>query len=267
MAVRRIDKATLGKLQNSEHLFSGYSRIPIQEIINCGAVLEVLEKQRSRYMSALEPPHTPRLAGSALHYRALAPVEHSRHDKPTRKEYKGGVREDMVGAPERARRGHSAKSRFVVLSGTSSESCRLVRRSFDNNRRLPVRTQRSRSCGLRDLRLGSFQMLRPHGGETSFCPATSSSSCRSLAGSTELAEVLPELLELLLLRRPVDSVYISSIRIPPNKRCRMHSVPLWIGAALYFATLFFWQSHYVSALDQAFRFPSYQSIPLDSYLN
>jgi hypothetical protein len=191
MAVRRIDKATLGKLQNSEHLFSGYSRIPIQEIINCGAVLEVLEKQRSRYMSALEPPHTPRLAGSALHYRALAPVEHSRHDKPTRKEYKGGVREDMVGAPERARRGHSAKSRFVVLSGTSSESCRLVRRSFDNNRRLPVRTQRSRSCGLRDLRLGSFQMLRPHGGETSFCPATSSSSCRSLAGSTELAEVLP----------------------------------------------------------------------------
>ena len=42
-------------------------------------------------MGALEPPHTPRLAGSALHYRALAPVEHSGHDKPTGEEYKAGV--------------------------------------------------------------------------------------------------------------------------------------------------------------------------------
>jgi hypothetical protein len=47
----------------------------------------------------------------------------------------------------------------------------------------------------------------------------------------------------------------------------MHSVPLWIAAVLYFATLFFWQSHYGSALDQAFRFPSYQSISLDPYLH
>gem|GEM_PF-6449128 len=43
----------------------------------------------------------------------------------------------------------------------------------------------------------------------------------------------------------------------------MHSVPLWIGAALYFAALLCWQSHYVAALDQAFRFPSYQSIQVN----
>ncbi|HYZ73164.1 MAG TPA: hypothetical protein VE641_08790 [Chthoniobacterales bacterium] len=43
-------------------------------------------------MSAFEPPPTPGLAGSALHLRALAPVEHSGHDKPTGEEYKGGVK-------------------------------------------------------------------------------------------------------------------------------------------------------------------------------
>jgi hypothetical protein len=60
---------------------------------------------------------------------------------------------------------------------------------------------------------------------------------------------------------------VSPQQYPPNKRCPMHSIPLWICAVLYFATLFFWQSHYVSTLDQAFRFPSYQSIPLASDTN
>jgi len=67
----------------------------------------------------------------------------------------------------------------------------------------------------------------------------------------------------------VESVYISSVvspHQPPNKR-PMHSVPLWIAAALYFVTLFCWQSHYVTALDQALRFPSYRSLQLDPSLD
>jgi hypothetical protein len=40
-------------------------------------------------MGGFEPPHTPGLAGSALHHRALVPVEHKRDDKPTGTEYKG----------------------------------------------------------------------------------------------------------------------------------------------------------------------------------
>jgi hypothetical protein len=47
----------------------------------------------------------------------------------------------------------------------------------------------------------------------------------------------------------------------------MHSVPLWIAAVVYFVTLFCWQTHYVTALDQAFRFPSYRSIQLDPSLD
>src|ERR1700730_12848744 len=39
-------------------------------------------------MGALEPPHTSRLARSALHDRALGPVKHSRNHKPTEEEYK-----------------------------------------------------------------------------------------------------------------------------------------------------------------------------------
>ena len=34
-----------------------------------------------------------------------------------------------------------------------------------------------------------------------------------------------------------------------------------------FGCLYCWQRHYVSALDQAFRFRSYRPIPLDPYLD
>jgi hypothetical protein len=47
----------------------------------------------------------------------------------------------------------------------------------------------------------------------------------------------------------------------------MRSVPVWIAAVLYFVTLLCWQTHYVTALDQAFRFPSYRSIQLDPSLD
>jgi hypothetical protein len=47
--------------------------------------------------------------------------------------------------------------------------------------------------------------------------------------------------------------------VSPHKR-PMHSVPLWIAAALYFVTLSCWQSHHVTALDQAFHFASYRSL-------
>jgi hypothetical protein len=47
----------------------------------------------------------------------------------------------------------------------------------------------------------------------------------------------------------------------------MYSVPLWIGAVLYFVTLFCWQNHYVTALDQGFRFPSYKSLQVSPSLD
>jgi hypothetical protein len=133
-------------------------------------------------MGALEPPHTSRLAGSALHDRALGPVKHSRNDKPTEEEHKS-----------------------------------------------PDQTQSPRR-----LCLDVDWFL-----EFLFCQVGSS---------------------LFIFHQVV------SPHQPPNKS-PMHSVPLWIAAALYFVTLFCWQSHYVTALDQALRFPSYRSLQLDPSLD
>ena len=73
-------------------------------------------------MSAFEPPHTPGLAGSALHHRALAPVEHSRYNKPAEEEYKEGVKgvAEVQGAEPGARTQESA---HVGLEGSRFDAC------------------------------------------------------------------------------------------------------------------------------------------------
>jgi len=88
-AALSFDQTPLCEPKNGDHLFSGDSGVPVQEIVNRRAILQILEQQRDWHMSALEPPHTSGLAGSALHYRAFAPVKHSGNDKPTKEEYKG----------------------------------------------------------------------------------------------------------------------------------------------------------------------------------
>jgi hypothetical protein len=108
---RLIDQAALRKRQNSKYLFSGYTRIPLQEIIDRCSVLEILEEQCGWYVSAFEPPHTPGLAGSTLHHRALAPVEHSRYDRPAEEEYKGGVQGAESGVNTRGSEGGAALTR------------------------------------------------------------------------------------------------------------------------------------------------------------
>ena len=66
-------------------------------------------------MSAFKPPHTPGLAGSALHLRALAPVEHSGDDKPTGEEYKAGVK-GVAGV-------QGAEPARVGLEGSRFDAC------------------------------------------------------------------------------------------------------------------------------------------------
>jgi hypothetical protein len=162
---RLIDQAALRKRKNSKYLFSGYAGIPLQEIIDRCSVLEILEEQCGWYVSAFEPPHTPGLAGSALHHRALAPVEHSRYDRPAEEEYKGGVQGEEpestsqgdAGSAKTAWRG-AAFTRASTADDILTIACATGNRE---NKRLPRITQRhaltQRLCCIGHELAGSFQ--------------------------------------------------------------------------------------------------------------
>ena len=71
-----LDEAQLGVLKDGSYLIPRHARKPLQELVDAGAGLEVLEQGLDGDTGALEQPGTTDFAGLSFDHRALAPVEH-----------------------------------------------------------------------------------------------------------------------------------------------------------------------------------------------
>src|SRR5208282_1373027 len=72
---RRFIETAGGKLDDSFDLFAIEAVIPLHDVVEAGARLEVFEDGGDRHPRALQHPRAAHLAGNALHRRTLRPIE------------------------------------------------------------------------------------------------------------------------------------------------------------------------------------------------
>jgi hypothetical protein len=77
-------QAAFGVGEHAADLFSGDTREPLEEFVDTGSILEVLEQCSDGYPRPFEEPHPAYLAGNPLNGWAATPIKHASILRPRR---------------------------------------------------------------------------------------------------------------------------------------------------------------------------------------
>jgi hypothetical protein len=85
-------QAAFGVGEHAADLFSGDTGEPLEELVDTGSILEVLEQCTDGDPRPFEEPHPANLAGDPLNGQAATPIKHASIPRPRRLTIKETVR-------------------------------------------------------------------------------------------------------------------------------------------------------------------------------